>query len=110
MKSIRAAAKGSGTASGFDWGALIGGLFDGFNATGGFIKPGHVGVVGERGPELAFGGKSWHRRLRRCEPEDSTIINFSIAAPDGNVSRQTQSQIAARVGAVLGTARNRGFA
>ena len=33
-------------------------FFAGGFATGGFIPPGQFGVVGERGPELAFGGRS----------------------------------------------------
>lgn len=33
-------------------------LFSGFFADGGFIKPGTFGIVGEGGPELAFGGNT----------------------------------------------------
>lgn len=36
----------------------IGGLFSGGFATGGYIPPGRWGVVGERGPEPAFGGRT----------------------------------------------------
>ncbi len=42
-----------GKASGF-----LSGLFDGFFADGGFIKPGHFGVAGEAGAELIFGGNT----------------------------------------------------
>lgn len=37
-------------------GGLLGGLFAGFFATGGTIPAGQFGIVGERGPELAFAG------------------------------------------------------
>lgn len=43
-------------------GNFLGGLFDGFFATGGYIEPGHFGVVGEGGgmqhAELLYGGKT----------------------------------------------------
>ena len=37
---------------------FVSGLFDGFHADGGFIKPGHFGVAGEAGAELIFGGNT----------------------------------------------------
>lgn len=37
--------------------SIFGSLFGGFFATGGFLAPGKVGVAGERGPELIFGGR-----------------------------------------------------
>lgn len=49
-------------AAGFVSGLLkdfdLGSLFSGFFADGGFIPPGKFGIVGERGPEVAFGGRS----------------------------------------------------
>jgi DNA-binding Xre family transcriptional regulator len=37
---------------------LLGDLFSGFFADGGYIPPGQWGIVGERGPEPAFGGRT----------------------------------------------------
>lgn len=47
----------SGAGGGFV-GSLLGGLFGGFHADGGTIPPGTVGVAGEAGPELIYGGMS----------------------------------------------------
>lgn len=52
---------GKGSGSGGFLGAImqgIGSLFGGFFADGGFLKPGQWGIVGERGPEIVFGGRS----------------------------------------------------
>ena len=44
------------------YGAVLGdilkGLFSGAMAEGGFVAPGKFALVGERGPEIAFGGRS----------------------------------------------------
>jgi hypothetical protein len=76
MKAIRAGAAGSSTGAGFDWGALIGGLFGGGFAEGGFLAPGKFGIVGERGPELAFGGKNGQTITPMRS--GSTVINVSM--------------------------------
>lgn len=39
-------------------GGLLAGLFGGFFADGGFLQPGKFGIVGERGPEVIYGGRS----------------------------------------------------
>lgn len=39
-------------------GSGLAGIFDGFFANGGYIKPGHFGVAGEAGAELVYGGSS----------------------------------------------------
>jgi hypothetical protein len=36
----------------------IGDIFGGFFANGGYLEPGKIGVVGERGPELVLGGNT----------------------------------------------------
>jgi hypothetical protein len=48
----------AGFLSGFLDDLDLGKLFSGFFAEGGFIQPGTFGIVGERGPEIAFGGAS----------------------------------------------------
>lgn len=39
-------------------GGIVASIFGGFFAEGGYLKPGQYGVVGEKGPELVFGGRS----------------------------------------------------
>jgi tetratricopeptide (TPR) repeat protein len=56
-EGITGAIKGAGGGGG-GLGQLIGSLFSGFFAGGGYIPPGRWGVVGERGPEVAYGGRS----------------------------------------------------
>ncbi|HRE43911.1 MAG TPA: hypothetical protein PKY87_08050, partial [Terricaulis sp.] len=52
---------GGGNSGGGFWGAVgsvIGGMFGGMFADGGYLAPGKWGIVGERGPEVVFGGRS----------------------------------------------------
>ncbi len=52
---------GSAQSSGSGGGGLSGffsGIFDGFFAEGGYIKPGHFGIAGEAGAELIYGGNT----------------------------------------------------
>ncbi|MCK9494155.1 MAG: phage tail tape measure protein [Dehalococcoidia bacterium] len=39
-------------------GGIVSSIFGGFFADGGFLKPGQYGIVGERGPELVYGGRT----------------------------------------------------
>ena len=85
--------------------AGIGSFFSGFFADGGNIPAGKWGVVGENGPELAFGGSTGKnivpmKRMgggngdgyRGGDRIVQQTINFSS---QGSVDRRTQSQLAA---------------
>jgi hypothetical protein len=80
----------------------LGSLFSGFFADGGFIPPGRFGVVGERGPELAFGGRSG----QTIQPMGGPTININLP-PGSNVTRQTANQIAGAVSRQLAIANRR---
>ncbi len=81
----------SGSAQGGSSGLISGlaSLFAGGFAEGGYIPPGQVGIVGERGPELAYGGTSG----KTITPMGGSTQNISVtvqAAP--NMSRDTAYQ------------------
>ena len=75
----------------------VGNFFGGFFADGGKLKPGQFGVVGERGPELAFAGNSPLNILPNQAMAGGApiTINMSVQTPDIRSFRQSQSQIAA---------------
>lgn len=89
--------KGSGT--GFDFGALIGGwlksAFAGAFATGGYIPPGQWGLVGERGPEPAYGGRTG---LTVAPAGGGVTVYMSGAGAGHGASRMTALQQAEAVG------------
>ncbi len=70
--------------------SAIAGAFAGGFAEGGRIPPGHFGVVGENGPEFAFGGASG----LNIKPNAgmNVVNNFTINGP---TTRDSQAQIAA---------------
>lgn len=71
-------------------------LFSGFHADGGFIPPGQFGVVGERGPELAFGGKSG-QTITPGGKSQTINVNVNVqGAP--NQSRDSLLQQGATIG------------
>lgn len=79
----------------------IGGLFAGGFAEGGFIPPGQWGIVGERGPELAFGGRSG-----KTISAGMQVTNvFHLAGP---ADARTQQQIAAAAARGVAQASRRG--
>lgn len=87
----------------------IGSMFGGFFADGGKLKPGQFGVVGERGPELAFAG---HSPLN-IMPNGSGLtpapitVNMNIQTQDANSFRRSQNQIAAEMArSIQGAQRN----
>jgi tape measure domain-containing protein len=96
-------------------GGLLGGLFGGKREAGGPVSAGLTYLVGERGPELyqpsasamahAGGAVSNHTRVENKTV--NVVNNFHIAAPQGQVSRQTQQQIAESVGAAIAHAARR---
>lgn len=74
--------------------AGVASLFSGFFAEGGRIPPGHFGVVGEKGPEFAFGGASG----LNIQPQGGSrpLIVQVQAAP--NMSRDSAMQQGAQIG------------
>ena len=94
---------GGGAGAGVGIGSMISSaasMFGGFFADGGKLKPGQFGIVGERGPELAFAGNS----PLNIMPNNSmaaagapVTVNMNIQTPDAKSFRQSQSQIAANM-------------
>lgn len=81
--------KGAVGGGGGGVGSIVSSLFSGFFADGGFIAPGRWGVVGERGPEMAFGGRSG----KTISPAGMRVTNvFNLSGP---ADARTQQQIAA---------------
>ena len=73
----------------------VGSLFGGFFADGGTLKPGQFGVVGERGPELAFAGSSPMQIMPNGMMPAPVNVSMNIQTPDAGSFRQSQTQIAA---------------
>ncbi|HMU15810.1 MAG TPA: hypothetical protein PKC95_00065 [Thauera aminoaromatica] len=76
-------------------------------AEGGFMRPHSWGLVGERGPELAFAGP----RGMTIEPIDGSgktrppiVVNMHITTPDAESFRRTETQIQARMQTALNRA------
>lgn len=89
---------GSGGGSGGGLGSIfssIGSFFGGFFADGGTLKRGQFGVVGERGPELAFAGSSPMQIMPNGMMPAPVSVTMNIQTPDANSFRQSQTQIAA---------------
>lgn len=87
---------GGGQGGGGFLGGLVDGLFSVFAggfAKGGIIPSGQWGVVGENGPELAFGGRSGMNVLPSGSAGGVTQI-FNISTPDANSFRASERQIA----------------
>ncbi|MDB2414186.1 tape measure protein [Rickettsiales bacterium] len=96
MSSLGGAFGGGGDGSGI--GGLIStaaSMFGGFFADGGKLKPGQFGVVGERGPELAFAGSSPLNIMPNGTGAAPVTVNMNIQTPDVRSFNQSQSQIAA---------------
>ena len=102
VKPLAEALKAAFSGGGGGVGGSISSLFSGFFADGGFIPPGRFGVVGERGPELAFGGRSG----QTISPMGGPTININLP-PGSNVTRQTANQIAGAVSRQLAIANRR---
>lgn len=81
------------------WVKDLGKFFAGLFAEGGTIPAGKFGVVGERGPELAFSGSS-PMQIMPFSGKTSGGNVFNITIPvhsQGQVDKRTQDQIAATV-------------
>lgn len=88
----------SGGGSGFDLAGFVKGLFAGGFASGGVIPAGRWGIVGENGPEPAFGGATG-LTVVPSSSGGSRPINMSVVVNvPANVSRDTASQVAVRTG------------
>ncbi len=85
---------GGGSGGGF--GSLlssVGSMFGGFFADGGTLKAGQFGVVGERGPELAFAGAQPMQIMPNAGAP--VTVNMNIQTTDVQSFRKSQGQIAA---------------
>ena len=82
----------------------VGSLFGGFFADGGTLKPGQFGVVGERGPELAFAGNS-PMHITPNGGMSPVSVTMNINTPDAQSFRQSQTQIAADMARSIDRAR-----
>jgi hypothetical protein len=90
-------------------GGGIGNIVGGF-AAGGTIPSGKFGIVGEGGPELAYSGAKDLTIIPqdRSMGNDVTVHNhFTVQAPGGTISRQSQMQTAAAAARSLGQANRR---
>jgi tape measure domain-containing protein len=75
-------------------GDFFGDIFGGFNANGGYIGAGKIGVVGERGPELVYGGNTG-KTIARLAPQGgyNTGGNVNVNIINNNGSQvQTQQR------------------
>ena len=96
---------GSGGGGGFgDIFSGISSFFGGFFADGGTLKRGQFGVVGERGPELAFAGNGPLSIMPNMGAAPVTV-NMNISTPDAQGFRQSQGQIAAEMARSIERAR-----
>jgi hypothetical protein len=79
--------------------SAVASYFAGGFAEGGRIPPGHFGIVGEKGPEFAFGGASGLNITPNGAGRSMVVNNhFTINGP---TSRETQGQIAAKAADAL---------
>ncbi len=99
---------GGGSGGGGGFGSLLSGaasLFGGFFADGGKLKPGQFGVVGERGPELAFAGSSPLNIMPNGTGAAPITVNMNVQTPDAQSFRQSQGQLAADMARSIDRAR-----
>jgi hypothetical protein len=80
--------------------------FSGFFATGGDIKPGQWGVVGENGPELAFGGNAGKSIQPAVVSAPARVNNITVNVPSG-APREYGMQVGADVARQLAIADRR---
>lgn len=65
-------------------------------AGGGQIDPGQLAVVGEKGPELAYGGARGLQVIPNNKMGGVSVTNhFTVQSSNGTISRQSQNQTAA---------------
>lgn len=73
------------------------GTFGGFFADGGTIGPGQWGIVGEEGPELAFGGQTGKTIIPNKGMQNTYVFNVGEFATQKDISR-LQSMVLATAG------------
>lgn len=72
-----------------------GGLFDGFFADGGYIRPGHFGIAGEEGAEIIMGGKAGATVIPKDKIGGGNTYNIDARGADqGAVARLEQALLA----------------
>lgn len=76
--------------------------FSGAHASGGYIGPGQWGIVGEDGPEPAFGGASGKTIYPNGTTGGLTQV-FNISTPDANSFRASKRQVARAARQSLGS-------
>lgn len=97
----------AGMVSGLFSGGGLSSLFPG-REFGGPVTAGDPYIVGEAGPELFVPSQSGDIVPMGSESAQLSVVNnFSIHAPSGSVSRETQQQIAAKVGIEVSRAMER---
>ena len=77
--------------------SAVASYFAGGFAEGGRIPPGHFGIVGENGPEFAFGGPGG----LNIQPNRGAMVVNNHFTINGPTSRETQGQIAAKAADAL---------
>lgn len=82
----------------YGWIGQLFGAFAGGFATGGMMKPGEWGIVGERGPELAYAGNAPLNIQPMGKGGSVSIGQIVIAAPNEQVGRATAQQAALAIG------------
>jgi tape measure domain-containing protein len=88
-------------------GQVVGEIFGGARAEGGPVQPGKAYLVGERGPELMVPASAGNIVPASAMGGMNVTMNFTVQAPNGTVSRQTQQQIAAAAARGLAEASRR---
>jgi hypothetical protein len=77
-------------------------------ASGGTLGAGGVGLVGESGPELVYSGSQNMNIVPAGQSRPVSVTNhFTVQAPGGTISRQSQMQTAAAAARSIGQANHR---
>jgi hypothetical protein len=103
---------GNSSSGGTDTGWLgalfsaVGGFAGGF-ATGGTMMPGEWGVVGERGPEIAYAGSTPLNIQPMNMKSVNLTLNQTIQAPNERAGRQTAQQAGAAASQAIALASRR---
>ena len=90
-------------------GGSIGNIVGSF-AEGGTIPSGKVGIVGENGPEYAYSGAADMQVVPSASTQSKNVSvtnHFTVEAPGGTISRQSQMQMAAAAARSIGQANHR---
>lgn len=92
----------SGVAQSTDFTGIDPAIFGGAFASGGQLDAGKIGVVGENGPELAYGGARGLQVIPNNKTGGVSVTNhFVVQSDNGTISRRSQSQTAALAGRTI---------